>query len=263
MEKYMHEPGAKDEDGVPKDRITNELLLKWIDKYLDPKEWFIDITGGEPGLYPEIESLIPALSERGYRGIIRTNGSLPIPESPNFKRIAAWHKQTEGLPKYYDFILILENPEDDWKGKEKYCKDNGIPCAVFPYKFFSTDCSQTTTYPPGILRLFRQVTTVFAGGAIGGCPTSSEHLGPSLLNMDPPIVADLCAVCGNIGAVEYFIIHHYMDDFNITDADIQPFSSFIVYPMLNEKREWVDRNGNVVGVLGDDISHIPKVTVFR
>ncbi len=54
------------------------MILKWMDKYLNPYEWFLEISGGEPGLYKGINELISTLNSMGYYGIIRTNGTLPI-----------------------------------------------------------------------------------------------------------------------------------------------------------------------------------------
>jgi len=265
MTKWLYEPGELFEDGSRKNSITNDLLLQWLDKYLDPKEWFIEITGGEPGLYPEIEALIPALSEKGYKGLIRTNGSQVIPGLPGFKRVAAWHKD-QPFPVSYDFILLLENPDDDWKRKEQHCKDKAIPYAVFPYKFFSTDCSQTTTYPPKINSLFREMTTMFSSGALGGCFTSAADSinGPALHKMSEPVIREVCGMCGNIEAIEYFINNApgFREAFGITDADILPHTAYIVYPLLTADSKWVDKEGNVVGVLGDDISGIPREQVF-
>jgi len=265
MEKWTYEPDELDGNGRRRNAVTNEKLLKWLDKYIDPKEWFLQITGGEPSEYPEINELIPALEERGYVGLIRTNGSSPLPESESFKRVMAWHKQFEGEPKYYDFVLILENPEDDWRGKEAYCREKGIPYAVFPYKFFSTGCSQTTVYPPKTNRFFQQAATVFASGCIGGCPTSVEdYEKANIFDMDAPEIADLCGMCGNVEALEYFICNApgFMGAFGIKPEDILPDRFCITYPLLNEKSEWVDRGGNVVGVLGDDIDGVPRETVY-
>jgi len=110
----------------PVNCITNERLLAWLDGYIPPGEWFIKITGGEPGLYPEIETLIPALEQRGYRGYVETNGSLPIPKSDNFPRLAAWHTGRP-KPEYFDVMLILQDPADDWAAKVRHCEENGIP----------------------------------------------------------------------------------------------------------------------------------------
>jgi len=262
MEKWLYEPDELFEDGSRKNAITNEKLLEWLDEYLDPKEWFIEITGGEPGLYPEINSLIPQLSNRGYKGLIRTNGSRIIPQLPSFKIVAAWHKD-QPFPVRYDFILILENPDDDWQAKKTYCEENDIPHAVFPYKFFSTDCSQTTTYPPKINSIFHEMTTMFSSGAIGGCFSSSADSidGAALHKMSEPIIAEACGMCGNIEALEYFI-NNIPGFLEAANAEVLPHKTFIVYPLLNAESEWVDKDGNVVGKLGDDISEIPQEKVY-
>lgn len=113
-------------------KITNAGLLAWLDKYFVSSEWYACITGGEPGLYPEIETLIPALNERGFRGHIETNGSLPIPKSKNFKLLSAWHMGAE-FPKHYDAVLVIKNPHEDYMAKIKYCKENGVVYKTIGY----------------------------------------------------------------------------------------------------------------------------------
>jgi len=264
MERWLYEPDELFDGDRRRNALTNEALLAWLDAYLDPKEWFIEITGGEPSLYPQIHELIPALSERGYKGIIRTNGSNPLPYNDNFKRVVAWHKLTERLPETYDYILILENPNDDWQAKKAYCEESNIPHVVFPYKFYSKDCSQTTYYEPKINRIFKQVTTVFASGAIGGCQTSADT-GISIFNMDEPTVANLCLVCGTVEALEYFIdnIPGFKETLDLSNVPVFTTRSSITYPLLTIDNKWVDKDGNVVGVLGDDISEIPLEVVYK
>ncbi|MDR0456702.1 MAG: radical SAM protein, partial [Treponema sp.] len=110
---------------IGRNLLTNEALLKWFDAFIKPDKWYIELIGGEPGLYPEIGDLIPALTEKGYHGIVKTNGSLPIPESPNFIRAAAWYKDRD-LPQYFDQLVIIKNPDDTWRDKESYCKKKKI-----------------------------------------------------------------------------------------------------------------------------------------
>jgi len=112
-------------DGKKANRLTNEILFKWIDAFLNPNEWMIKITGGEPGLYPEIEGLVLGLAQRGYRGIIETNGSLPIPKTDNFIRLGAWHLG-KPFPVYYDAIVIIQNKNDNWQEKIDHCEKKGI-----------------------------------------------------------------------------------------------------------------------------------------
>jgi organic radical activating enzyme len=268
MEKWLYKPDELMEDGRRCNGITNELLLKWLDTYLEPKEWFIEITGGEPSLYPYIDELLAALNERGYKGVIRTNGTNRLPSYSSFKRVVAWHSPIDDpsspikqTPIRYDYVLILENPDDDWQAKEKYCKKNDIPYVVFPYKHFSTDQSQTTHYQPRPNSIFKLITTMFASGAIGtGCFTS-EDSGKSLQNMDEPIISPLCEMCGNVEALEYFIFNApgFKEAFEVDEKELVPAGTgYITYPILNSKSEWVNKDGEVVALLGEDINGIPK-----
>jgi len=45
-------------------------------------------------------------------------------------------------------------------------------------------------------------------------------------------------------------------------TEIPEPQTLIVYPLLTADSKWVDKEGNIVGVLGDDISGIPKERVF-
>lgn len=268
MEKYLYEPDELMPDGRRRNGITNELLLKWLAMYLDPKEWFIEITGGEPSLYPEISELLAELNNRGYKGIIRTNGSKRLPGYSNFKRVVAWHDPLDSenstvkqKPTRYDYVLILENPDDDWQEKEKYCKKNDIPYVVFPYKRFHTDQSQTSHYQPRPNSIFKLITTMFASGDIGAGCMRSEASGKNLKNMDEPIISTLCELCGNVEALEYFIFNApgFKEAFEVEEKELVPAGeNYITYPILNEKLEWIDKDHNVVALLGEDISNIEK-----
>lgn len=255
MSRWLYEP---DEPG--KNAITNELLLRWLDEYLDPAEWFIDITGGEPGLYPEITELIPELTNRGYKGLIRTNGSQVIPGLPSFPRVATWHKDKE-FPQYYDFINILQNVDDDWQAKEQHCKDNNIPYVLQPYRYYSKPVEERTCeqrYAAEYNKLFEKMTTMFASGVISDCFTGKD-MGFRLDNMDEPVFYSIqggCQFCPSVAGVELLLysIPGFKGFCGITSESERDnsFEAHIVYPLLNANSEWVDRQGNVVGKLGED-----------
>jgi len=253
MAAWLYEPDDLDRDGFKRNAITNDLLIPWMQQHLDPKECFIEFTGGEPGMYPEIGTLIPKLEELGFRGIIRTNGTLPIPETKSFKRVAAWHKDTP-FPISFDHILILENPEDDWQSKERHCQRNGISYDVFPYKFFSTDHRVTTNYPIITCTIFDKMSTMFSSGVIVGCFSGrgSAKRSPSLLKNSPPVNDRFCPTCGNMRAVECFIngIPGFKEEQGIKDMEVNPAYD-IPYPLLNSNNEWVDKDGNVLGRMGE------------
>ena len=110
--------------------LTNERLLPWIYKNVRQEEWIIELTGGEPALYKGIDELVSKLSESGYRGLIKTNGLLPIIKTDNFRRIAAFH-QLENPPKYFDELLVIDKLQRE--EKEKICKENGWPYKVIGF----------------------------------------------------------------------------------------------------------------------------------
>lgn len=111
-------------------RLTNERLLPWLSKYINPQEWVIELTGGEPALYEGIEELCQWLSVHNYRVLVKTNGLLPISSYPGVKRVAAFH-QLGNPPKYFDEILIVD--KIDCEPKATYCKEHGWPYQVIGY----------------------------------------------------------------------------------------------------------------------------------
>ena len=43
---------------APRWPLCNEILIPWLEKYVEPSKWLIELTGGEPSLYPEIDELL-------------------------------------------------------------------------------------------------------------------------------------------------------------------------------------------------------------
>lgn len=115
---------------VPKFILTNDRLIPWIEKNIKPYKWIIELTGGEPALYNGIDELVEWLNLNGYRGLIKTNGMLPIKESVSFRRIAAFH-QLDNPPKYFDEILIIDKLQH--LEKIEVCERNNWPYKVIGY----------------------------------------------------------------------------------------------------------------------------------
>ncbi len=178
---------------VKSSTVTNAALIKWLKEYINPDEWHIKITGGEPGLYKGIDTLPLELSELGYKGIIETNGGMFIPKSDNFVRVGAWHKD-KPIPEYYDVILITKNPDDDWRGKVDYCKSNNIPYKSLPFKNPGLHSNPNYDDPfPGLLNYgYDGMLCVYAAGQFKACPKRPAHgYGDGLIfNMDKPEPCD-------------------------------------------------------------------------
>jgi len=185
--------------------ITNAALLKWLEKFIDPSEWIIEITGGEPGLYYEIQTLIPELASRGYRGIIKTNGTLPIPKSEAFSLVACWHKGAD-FPVYYNQIVIIENPSDDWKQKVQYCEDNGIPCQTAQFdRWFEKVIAVTSNNEANKML---SVLHVSSSGKVTRCSKRPSPVEMTIFNMLRPLpheLPDACPKCKNVYDVEKFL----------------------------------------------------------
>jgi len=211
MKKWTYEQDELDLEGNKYNRITNFDLIPWVDEMVDPAKTVVQIDGGEPALYSEINTLVQDLQFRNFGGLIRTNGSLPIPQIPNFKRIAAWH-QGKPMPKYYDLILIFRNALDNWEEKEQYCKDNGIPYTVFNYMIFDSKsehgdqscCRVPTETKCG--EVIDAMATIYASGKIGKCFVQEPSDGLFSNHRNNPIEwFPLCSSCGSGSSVEYFL----------------------------------------------------------
>ena len=186
--------------------ITNEALFKWLDAYIDPQEWIIEITGGEPGLYPEIQTLILALSDKGYRGVIKTNGSLPIPQTTGFSRVAAWH-EGKGFPAHYDQILVIQNPNDKWEEKVAFCEQHNIPykTSFFDRRFEGVRFDNSVCSVNRMLG----ITHVNSSGMITGCSIRPRVEEVNILNMSSPVpflgLPSDCPRCKPVNDVEKFL----------------------------------------------------------
>lgn len=115
---------------APRWPLCNGELFPFIERYVKPSEWVIELTGGEPTLYEGLDELLDWLSEKGYYTLVKTNGSNPICNRKNVKICSAFHR-LEQPPKYYDEYLIVDKIQSD--EKVAYCKDNGIPYKVIGY----------------------------------------------------------------------------------------------------------------------------------
>ncbi|MCL2072167.1 MAG: helix-turn-helix domain-containing protein [Oscillospiraceae bacterium] len=97
--------------------IPAKMIFDYQLEHMPPETWMIEITGGgEPALHPEIDTLVEILSERGYYGVVRTNGAFQIPKTDTIRRVATWHYTHTTTPPYSDVMTILRNPADDWQG---------------------------------------------------------------------------------------------------------------------------------------------------
>ena len=204
MKQWTYPIGFKWDNGEPANNLTNNILLKYFDKYIDPNKWFIKYTGGEPGLYPEIAELIPESSNRGYRGFIENNGSMYIPKSDNFVRLAAWHYK-KPMPKYYDIILIIENDKDNWQEKVKILKEKNIPFLTTPLRggFGKIDGRVIDeNYPETKIK---SILHIYSAGQLFSCPEFNKDYG-NIFNMDKPIPRKLdnfiCKHCTQVHMIE-------------------------------------------------------------
>ena len=113
--------------------INNNELIPFLTRSMmeddiNPLDTVVELTGGEPALYPDLDMLIGFLSTSGFHVLIKTNGDLPISQSDNVLRIAAFH-ELNTPPKYFDIVLIIEDTPD-FESKFIYCVDNKIPFEV-------------------------------------------------------------------------------------------------------------------------------------
>lgn len=115
---------------VPRWPLDNATLIPWMEQYVRPDMWVVELTGGEPSLYDGIDELMLWLSNHEYRTLIKTNGSGNLMHLPNTTIVAAYHR-LENPPQNYDEYLIVDKIQKD--EKVAYCKQNGIPYKVIGY----------------------------------------------------------------------------------------------------------------------------------
>jgi len=191
-------------DDVGVNIITAAALFKWVKKYIPPVEWTMEFTGGEPAMHPEITRIITVLSNAGYHGVIKTNGSLFIPKTGNFIRAAAWHEDAD-FPKHYDQILIIRNPNDDWQAKVDYCKQNNIT-----YKTSIFDEYYLTRQPIMSAKQNKcdRYCHINSNGQITACNKDPVKEDINIFNMSAPVFKNVkkeCPTCKNISDVEMFV----------------------------------------------------------
>jgi len=187
--------------------LNNKDLLKWTEKQINPDKWFIELTGGEPGLYPEIDDLIEELTKLGFYGIVKTNGTINIKRTKNFQLITAWHYGVENIPAYYDKIVIIKNPQDKWRQKVRFCKENKIP-----YK--------TTLFDPinegaRINEVFCNINKtinsihVNSSGQITACAAAKINKDITIFNENSSVpmknLVSTCLRCKNINDIEVWL----------------------------------------------------------
>lgn len=114
----------------PRWPLDNGILIPFLERYARPSEWVVELTGGEPSLYPGIDELMRWLSANGYRTLVKTNGSGDLPHLPNVNIVAAFH-ELERPPKNFDTYLIIDKLQRE--KKEAYCKENNIPYKVIGF----------------------------------------------------------------------------------------------------------------------------------
>jgi len=118
--------------------ITNKRLFPFFER-LSPQEWVVELTGGEPALYPEIDQLLDWLQSKSFHGLVKTNGTLPIRKVPSFKIVAAFH-ELKRPPKWFDEILII-NHTPDFNEKIEWCLENETEYKVIERDTYSKPCT--------------------------------------------------------------------------------------------------------------------------
>jgi molybdenum cofactor biosynthesis enzyme MoaA len=105
-------------------------LIPWLNENIEPSDWIVELTGGEPALFKDIDRLCKWLSDNKYRTLVKTNGLLEIKSYPYVSRIAAFHN-LDNPPKFFDIILIIDKL--DREAKELYCNEHNWPYKVIGF----------------------------------------------------------------------------------------------------------------------------------
>jgi MoaA/NifB/PqqE/SkfB family radical SAM enzyme len=83
----------------------NEFIKKWI----NPKEWVIEITGGEPTLINSLEPILEMIKDYKVSVLTNTSGLKNIKHYPNVKFICSWHENQITFDKFIDNIKSSSN----------------------------------------------------------------------------------------------------------------------------------------------------------
>ncbi len=188
--------------------VNNEAIIKYLDAYLNPRLWFIEITGGEPSCYPDLDSLLLQLTKRGYKGVVKTNGFKKIIKTDNFIRVFSMHDFNEIPPRdWFDKIVLINNPNDaDLEKKKNYCVDNNIP---YKLTVFGLVESNLDPFQPADTK-FENLLAVNSLGQITSCPGSTENLlvEKNIFKMQkvlPKKLSDGCLKCKVVNDFEIFM----------------------------------------------------------
>jgi MoaA/NifB/PqqE/SkfB family radical SAM enzyme len=149
------------------DKMTAKDLISFLDKELQADD-VAEITGGEPTMFPELETLLDWLRERGARVILRTNGLY----------LSEWRRN------YGNLVVVLakhDSSEDYMSGRKKHLLPQdlvieGIPEHIRqkePAKpiFVNDETSPLRTHP------FDRMFFITNDGKIRCCPICDEDMG--------------------------------------------------------------------------------------
>lgn len=142
---------------APRWPLDNATLIPWMERYVEPDRWVVELTGGEPSLYEGIDELLDWLYTKDYRVLVKTNGSGNLKHLPNTTIVAAYHRY-EQPPKNYDQYLIVD--KIDTERKISYCEEHDIPYKVIGYN---------KENPDGATHGFEQCAFVNPAGHQIGC----------------------------------------------------------------------------------------------
>lgn len=115
---------------APRWPLNNNELIPWLEQYVAPSQWCVELTGGEPSLYEGIDELMVWLNAHQYKTLVKTNGSGNLKHYPNVKLVAAFHRLSNP-PQNYDEYLIVDKIDRD--AKEAYCNVKDISYKVIGY----------------------------------------------------------------------------------------------------------------------------------
>jgi len=205
--KWHVEPNPDDYTDCPGrewKRPGAKTILAWLKKFIPADEWVLELTGGEPTLYPELEPLLKGLDAMKYRGIIKTNGTNKVPRARGFTVVATWHKG-KAVPENFDVLCVIKNPHDDWMEKVRHCLENGIEYGL-------TDFDGPLSMRPSLFRRRNRMLACLhmnAWGQLSPCSKKPPSREISVVNMSEPapflgLMTD-CPSCKNVADVERFL----------------------------------------------------------
>lgn len=195
------------EDGSSGHDVDVFAIIDMLKRLTNPSDTWIELTGGEPTLHPDFETLCDFLETNGYFVIIKTNGLHKTKKRSNILRVASFHLLNRP-PEYYDKYLVIldtscgmdknesKNVKFDTQADEKiqYCLSRNIP--------YMTSGTEQGVFQVGVRAYAVAFPHVSGDTRIAHCYADRRNE-KSVININKIPYGYACPSCSNIVGFTY------------------------------------------------------------